>query len=41
MHEITYIKIDLNTPVYNIKQITKKIDGKVKLLGVIKVGADG
>ena len=40
MHGRTYIIIDLIAPVI-LSKLQKKIDGKVKLLGVIKVGADG
>ncbi len=41
MRERTYVKIDLNALEYNIDSIVKKIDGKAKLLGVIKADAYG
>lgn len=41
MRERTYVKVDLNALEYNIDSITKKIDGKAKLLGVIKADAYG
>ncbi len=41
MRERTYVKIDLNALKYNIDSITKKIDGKAKLLGVIKADSYG
>ena len=41
MRERTYVKIDLNALEYNINSICKKIDGKAKILGVIKADAYG
>lgn len=41
MYERTYAKIDLDAIEYNIDNVLKKIDGKAKLLGVIKADAYG
>ena len=41
MRERSYVKIDLNALEYNINSIYNKIDGKAKILGVIKADAYG
>ena len=41
MRERTYVKIDLNALEYNIDSISKKVNKKAKILGVIKADAYG
>lgn len=41
MRERTYVKIDLDALEYNINGILKKVNGKAKVLGVIKADAYG
>lgn len=41
MYHRTYVKIDLDAIEYNVKNIVNKIDGKAKLLAVVKADAYG
>lgn len=41
MYHRTYVKIDLDAIEYNVENILKKIDGRAKLLAVIKADAYG